>query len=267
MRACSSSRSSPARSASWSASTSRRRSAWDRSATSPAAGWPPIRRSAGRSSSAPRPASPRPSGRCPRSSSCAIGPSSRTRTSSGPGSSPSRAAPTCCGGSRRSCAGPTSRASRREVDALARSLTFDDLPAPLDEADRDVALGTAIDSVDRAMRQYPGRRFLDCIPRVPGTVEATIDDGPRGRLTEPLAVTCTTTVTTSDLRAWQADLEVAWPATDDHEAGAGRVGSCSTPRAPSRWRPTSPRGPARRWPSPAIRARDGPDEVALLRAG
>ena len=32
-------------------------------------------------------------------------------------------------------------------------------------------VGTAIDSVDRSMRQYPGRRFLDCMPRTPGTVD------------------------------------------------------------------------------------------------
>ena len=115
--------------------------------------------------------------------------------------------------------GPDLTALEAEVDAVARSLTFDDIPAPLDEAQRDVALGMAVDSVDRAMRQYPGRRFLECIPRVPGAVEATVDDGPRGRLTEPLAVTCTTTASGSDLRVWQADIEVAWAASDDHPAG------------------------------------------------
>ncbi len=146
------------------------------------------------------------------------------------------------------------------------SLPFDDLPPPLDEADRDVALGTAIDSVDRAMRQYPGRRFLDCIPRMPGTVEATIDDGPRGRLTEPLAVTCTTTATTSDLRAWQADHRGRLGGERrPRRPGPGHVGSCSTPRVPCSWRPTSSRGPVSPSRSPATQA-DGPRRGRLLRA-
>jgi hypothetical protein len=69
------------------------------------------------------------------------------------------------------------------------------------------------------MRRYPGRRFVGCLPRTPGSTTATIVDGPRGRLTAPLAVTCTTTVEANDLRVWQADIEVAWAATDDHAAG------------------------------------------------
>ncbi len=69
------------------------------------------------------------------------------------------------------------------------------------------------------MRLYPGRRFLSCMPRTPGSVTTTIEDGPRGQLIEPLEVTCTTTVTANDLRVWQADLEVAWLAGEGHAAG------------------------------------------------
>ena len=115
--------------------------------------------------------------------------------------------------------GPDLPALEAEVDGIVRSLRFDELPAPLDEAGRDAAVAIAIDSVDKEMRQYPGRRFLSCIPRKPGSVAATIEDGPRGLLIAPLDVTCTTTVTTNDLRVWQADIEVAWPATGGHEAG------------------------------------------------
>jgi hypothetical protein len=115
--------------------------------------------------------------------------------------------------------GPDLPALEAEVDAVVRSLRFDDLPAPLDVAGLDVALATAIDFVDGSMRQYPGRRFLSCLPRDPDTVATTIDDAPRGRLAEPLEVTCTTTVVASDLRVWQADLEIAWAAGDDHDAG------------------------------------------------
>ena len=70
------------------------------------------------------------------------------------------------------------------------------------------------------MRQFPGRRFLSCLPRTPGSVSS--DRSRTGRAVgsdKPLDVTCTTTVTANDLRAWQADIEVAWPATDGHEAG------------------------------------------------
>jgi hypothetical protein len=115
--------------------------------------------------------------------------------------------------------GPDVPALEADVDAVVRTLRFDDVPAPLDAADRDAALATAIDFVDRSMRQYPGRRFLGCLPRTPGTAAATIVDGPRGRLDAPLDVTCTTTVKANDLRVWQADVEVAWPATGGHEAG------------------------------------------------
>jgi hypothetical protein len=115
--------------------------------------------------------------------------------------------------------GPDLAALEAEVDAVARSLTFDDEPVPLDAADRDGALVAAIDEVDRQMRAYPGRRFLTCLPRTPGSVETTIDDGPRGRLATPLAVTCSTTVDDLDLRVWSATIEVAWAATGDHPAG------------------------------------------------
>ncbi len=115
--------------------------------------------------------------------------------------------------------GPDLPTLEAEIDGIVRSLRFDELPPPLDASRRDAAVAIAIDSIDRSMRQFPGRRFLSCLPRKHGSVAATIDDGPRGRLTEPLDVTCTTTVTANDLRMWQADIEVAWPATGGHDAG------------------------------------------------
>jgi hypothetical protein len=115
--------------------------------------------------------------------------------------------------------GPDLAALEAEVDAIARSLAFDEAPMPLAEAERDAAVAAAIDSVDRAMRQYPGRRFLGCMPRTPGSATATISDGPRGRLARPLRVTCTTTVDSNDLRLWTATLEVAWDASGGVAAG------------------------------------------------
>lgn len=115
--------------------------------------------------------------------------------------------------------GPDLPALEAEVDTVARSLTFDEVPVPLADADRGTALAAAIDEVDRQMRAHPGRRFLDCLPRSAGSVTATIVDGPRGRLSAPLEVTCRTTVEDVDLRVWSAIVEVAWDETDDHTAG------------------------------------------------
>ena len=115
--------------------------------------------------------------------------------------------------------GPDLSALQAEVDAVARSLTFNEAPSPLDAADQRSAIAAAIDSVDRSMRAYPGRRFLACMPRAEGSVTTTIQDGPRGRLLRPLEVTCTTTVQANDLRVWEATLEVEWAATADQDAG------------------------------------------------
>ncbi len=115
--------------------------------------------------------------------------------------------------------GPDLPALEAQVDAVARSLTFDEVPVRLAAADRDVALAAAIDEVDRQMRAYPGRRVLDCLPRTADSLIATIVDGPRGRLSAPLEVTCTTSVDEVDLRAWSATIEVAWAATGDAPAG------------------------------------------------
>jgi hypothetical protein len=115
--------------------------------------------------------------------------------------------------------GPDLPALESQVDDVVRSLTFDDLPAPLDEADREVALERAVDAIDRSMREYPGRRFLGCLPRTADSVRTTILDGPRGRLREPLEVTCTTTVLDSDLRVWEATLVVEWAGGPNQEAG------------------------------------------------
>ena len=76
--------------------------------------------------------------------------------------------------------GPDLSALKAEVDAVARSLTFNEAPSPLDAADQRSAIAAAIDSVDRSMRAYPGRRFLACMPRAEGWVTTTIQDGPRG---------------------------------------------------------------------------------------
>jgi hypothetical protein len=115
--------------------------------------------------------------------------------------------------------GPDLPTLEAQVDTLARSLTFDEAPLPLDEADIDTALAAAVDSVDRSMRQYPGRRFLACMPRTADSVTTTITDGPQGRLVEPLEVTCTTTVEANDLRVWEGVIEVTWEARDGHDAG------------------------------------------------
>lgn len=117
--------------------------------------------------------------------------------------------------------GPDLEALREQADAIARSLRFDDPRPLLADEGRDAALARAIDDIDRGERQWQrGGRHLGCLPRTPGTRDATITSGPGGRLAEPLAVTCTTAVERTDLRLWRATLTISW--TAQHGAPAGR---------------------------------------------
>ena len=119
-------------------------------------------------------------------------------------------------------AGPDLEASRAEADRIARSLRFSERPPELDEATRDAALATAIDSKDREMRFYPRSRLLGCMPRTPGEQQASVTEGPGGVLTEPVEVTCSTSVEATEIGLWRAELLVSWD--DGHAVDAGRWG-------------------------------------------
>ncbi len=115
--------------------------------------------------------------------------------------------------------GPDIEALRLQADAVAQSLRFDEKPPALDEARRDAALARAIDSVDREYRQYLGSRMFDCFPRTAGERALQLEDGPGGRLPNPVAVTCRTTVERTPILLWRATLFVAWPARNGYPAG------------------------------------------------
>jgi hypothetical protein len=144
--------------------------------------------------------------------------------------------------------GPDLEGLRAAADAIALSVRFDTHPAPLDESTRDVALGRAIDSLDRETRLWRGSDLYGCFPRTPGAAEAMIDDllhdyGPDGRIAEPVPVTCTTTVERNLLEQWVATLMITWEAGEGYAAGrwgsyisfdanggpAGSAGSLETP--------------------------------------
>ena len=120
--------------------------------------------------------------------------------------------------------GPDLEGLRAAADAIALSVRFDTHPAPLDESTRDVALGRAIDRLDRETRMWRGSDLYGCFPRTPGAAEAMIDDllhhyGPDGRIAEPVPVTCTTTVERTLLEQWVATLVVTWEAGEGYAAG------------------------------------------------
>ncbi len=121
--------------------------------------------------------------------------------------------------------GPDLETLRTEVDAVARSLTFDQHLPPLDEARRDSVLARQIDNLDRETRRDRGSDLYGCFPRSPGARAATINDrlyeyGPDGPLVEPVPVTCTTTIEPTPLGLWHATLVISWDAGDGYAAGS-----------------------------------------------
>ena len=120
--------------------------------------------------------------------------------------------------------GPDLEALRAEAEAIVQSIRFDTHPAPLDETTRDVALRKALDQVDRETREFQGSDLYGCFPRASGSAEGMVDElirdgGPYGRLAEPVAVTCTTSVERGELERWRAVLTMTWAAGDGYDAG------------------------------------------------
>jgi hypothetical protein len=118
--------------------------------------------------------------------------------------------------------GPDIDALRLQADTVAQSLRFDEIPPALDEARRDAALARAIDDVDRRYRQSFGSRLLGCFPRTAGEREVELEDGPEGRLPNPVLVTCRTTVEPTPVRLWHATLVVSWSTGSGYAAGDWR---------------------------------------------
>ena len=120
---------------------------------------------------------------------------------------------------RASLRGPGLDELRSRADEIARSLVFTNRPRVLDSAQRDVALTTVIDNLDRELRLSQGSRIAGCFPRSPGEQTVVIEDGPGGSLLEPVTVTCATSIEETALHLWRAQLLVSWPAGDDYPAG------------------------------------------------
>lgn len=116
--------------------------------------------------------------------------------------------------------GPDLETLRARADGIARSLRFDVRPPVLDEAQRDEAVGRAIDAFDREQREFQGSRFIACFPRTPGERSVILEHGPMGPLVAPFPATCAMTVEMTLLRAWRVTLTVSWAADAGREAGS-----------------------------------------------
>jgi hypothetical protein len=126
--------------------------------------------------------------------------------------------------------GPGVVEMRAQLDALVASIRFDEQPVALPtgaggEAAAAQAVRTALDSIDRSVREYWSDWYA-CFPREPNTSrDGVVHAGPGnvgGQLAEPLAVTCTTSVTATAMQLWQVTLQASWPAGDGYPAGSAQ---------------------------------------------
>ncbi len=124
--------------------------------------------------------------------------------------------------------GPGVEEMRAQLNALVASIRFDEQPVPLPtgaegEAAAAQAVRTGLDSIDRSVREYWSDWYA-CFPREPNTSrDGVVHTGPGnvgGQLAEPLAVTCTTTVTPTSMQLWEVTLEASWPAGGGYPAGS-----------------------------------------------
>ena len=111
---------------------------------------------------------------------------------------------------------------RQQVDAVVRSLRFDEPIARLstDPATVAAVLRRGIDAVDRRARESSNSRMYACFPRTPdSSSRATIEDGPDGPLAVPLEVTCSVAIEPTVVGLWDASLSVRWEAGPGYAAG------------------------------------------------
>jgi hypothetical protein len=114
--------------------------------------------------------------------------------------------------------GPGVDALRDQVDALVRSIQFDNPapPLPTDAASIDKLVATAVDALDRDARESYHSTYYACFPRHVGSSEPTvIEDGPGGPLVGPIRVTCAVSMKAEAVGLFAMTLAASW------EAGAG----------------------------------------------
>lgn len=124
--------------------------------------------------------------------------------------------------------GPGIEEIRAQLDALVASIRYDEPPSPLPTGAAGAAAaaqvaGQALDTLDRSSREY-GSDWYGCFPREPGVSRPGIVTGGPGNpgsvLPEPVSLTCSTSIATTDLQLWALTLVAAWPAGRDYAAGS-----------------------------------------------
>ena len=114
---------------------------------------------------------------------------------------------------------------RAQVDALARSIRFDQHPPPLptDPAEVDAVVGRAVQALDRNARTNDRSDYYGCFPRKVGESDPiVIEDGPGGPLSGPIQVRCAVSVERSPVGLFKMTLAASWDAGPGYAAGTYR---------------------------------------------
>lgn len=112
-----------------------------------------------------------------------------------------------------------------QVDALARSIRFDQHPPPLptDPAEVDAVVGRAVQALDRNARTNDRSQYYACFPRKVGESDpVVIEDGPGGPLSGPIQVRCAVSVERSPIGLFKMTLGASWDAGPGYAAGTYR---------------------------------------------
>lgn len=113
--------------------------------------------------------------------------------------------------------GPEMDALREQVDALIASFRFVPAPVPLPEGEA-AAQAIAARALAAAVASEPAA--YGCYPTELGISKpSVIEEVPTMRLKKPLPVTCSTSITRTDVGLWKLELVAAWDAAADREAG------------------------------------------------
>ena len=114
---------------------------------------------------------------------------------------------------------------RAQVDALARSIRFDQHPPALpdDPNEIDAVVGRAVQALDRDARENYHSQYYACFPRRVGeSTPVVITDGPGGPLPGPVRVRCGVTIDPSPIGLFKMTLTGSWDAGPGYAAGSYR---------------------------------------------
>lgn len=124
--------------------------------------------------------------------------------------------------------GPEQVATRAQVEMMIASFTFEPAPVPMPTGE---AAGNTIAAKAVAALVKSEPEAYACFPDRPGvTKRAEVRTLPAwGTFRKPLPVSCTITITATDVGLWRMELDASWTAADDRSAGVDRTIQWLTP--------------------------------------